>query len=136
MKKIEVACIIDDDSIYVFGLKKMIEMHNLCKNILVFKNGEEALKYFKPIITLSDAMPDVILLDINMPVLDGWGFLEEFTKLKPKMSKKVTIYMVSSSIHDSDIERARSFSEVKDYIVKPVKMDDLRKLLQEENLPE
>ena len=130
MKKIDVACIIDDDSIFVFSVKKMIEVNNLCKNLLVFSNGEEALKYFTPIITLSDALPDVILLDINMPVLDGWGFLDEFIKLKPKIKKQITIYMVSSSIHANDLQQAKSYSEVTDYIVKPVKLDDLKKIMQ------
>lgn len=126
MKKIELACIVDDDSIYVFGLKKLIEMHDFCDNILVFKNGQEAIKYLTPVITSSESLPDVILLDINMPVMDGWDFLEEFIKLKPMMSKEVTIYMISSSIHSEDIERAKSYSEVSGYVIKPVKLEDIK----------
>ncbi len=130
MKKIELACIVDDDSIYVFGLKKLIEIHNLCENLLVFQNGEAAMKYLKPVVNDPQSVPDVILLDINMPVMDGWAFLEEFTKIKPNLAKEVIIYMVSSSIHDNDIEKAKKYSEVSDYVVKPITIPDLNKIFQ------
>lgn len=130
MKKIEIACIIDDDQVYVFGLKRLIEISNFCKNVLVFENGEEALKYLKPIVSSAEDLPDVILLDINMPVMDGWQFLEEFTKIRPTLQKEVTIYMVSSSVQQKDIDRAKQYSEITDYIIKPIKLDDLTKIMQ------
>ncbi|MEQ8534886.1 MAG: response regulator, partial [Imperialibacter sp.] len=80
-------------------------------------------------ITSSDELPDVILLDINMPVMDGWQFLDEFVKIKPLIKKKITIYMVSSSIDEADLERAKTYEEVSDFIVKPVKAEDLEKML-------
>lgn len=126
---VDLACIIDDDQIYVFGLRKLIDFHKYSKNLLVFKNGAEAIKYMKPLITSSDELPDVILLDINMPVMDGWQFLDEFVKIKPLIKKKITIYMVSSSIDEADLERAKTYEEVSDFIVKPVKAEDLEKML-------
>lgn len=129
MSRIDIACIIDDDQIYVFGLKKLINLHNFCDNILVFKNGAEALKYMKPLLGSSDELPDVILLDINMPVMDGWQFLDEFTKIKPQLKKKITIYMVSSSIDEADLQKAQTYEDVTDFIVKPVKEMDLSKML-------
>ncbi|WP_416864490.1 MAG: response regulator [Imperialibacter sp.] len=129
MSMVDLACIIDDDQIYVFGLRKLIDFHKYSKNLLVFKNGAEAIKYMKPLITSSDELPDVILLDINMPVMDGWQFLDEFVKIKPLIKKKITIYMVSSSIDEADLERAKSYEEVSDFIVKPVKEHDLAKIL-------
>ena len=129
MSMVDLACVIDDDQIYVFGLRKLIDFHKYCKNLLVFKNGAEAIRYMKPRIISSDELPDVILLDINMPVMDGWQFLDEFVKIKPMIKKKITIYMVSSSIDDADLERARGYEEVSDFIVKPVKEEDLEKML-------
>ncbi len=129
MEKKELACIIDDDPIYVFGLKRVMNMYNLCKNILVFENGEEALKYLKPLLETSESFPDVILLDINMPVMDGWQFLDQFVLLKNKLKKRVTIYMVSSSVNKHDINKAKAYEEVSDYIVKPVKIDDLKRIM-------
>lgn len=127
--KIEIACVIDDDQVYVFGLKKLIEFSNFCKNVLVFANGEEALKYLKPIVTNVHELPDVILLDINMPVMDGWEFLEEFIKIKHQLAKDITIYMVSSSIQQSDIDKAKQYTEVSDYLIKPIKLDDLKRIM-------
>lgn len=128
MKKIDLAFIIDDDQIYVYGMKKIISMHNLCNNLLVFNNGEEAIKYITPIISHNDQLPDMILLDINMPLMDGWGFLDEFIKIKPLINKKITIYMVTSSITPEDIERAKSYDEISNYFVKPISIEELSKM--------
>jgi CheY-like chemotaxis protein len=130
-QKIELAFIVDDDEIYVFGLKKMLSIHNICKNILIFSNGYEALKYIKPLLSSDTGLPDVILLDINMPIMDGWQFLDEFIKIKPSIQKKITIYMVSSSINPADINKAKSYEEVSDYFVKPIRLNDLSKILEE-----
>ncbi len=124
-KKIDLAFVVDDDRIYVYGLTKMMHLHNICKNLLVFNNGEEAIKYITPVINLNEELPDVILLDLNMPVLDGWGFLDEFIKLKPKITKNITIYILTSSIDPADIERAKHYTEVSDFLIKPIKLEDL-----------
>lgn len=129
-KKIQTACIIDDDQIFVYGIQKMINVLELCDNIMVYKNGAEAIKYLKPALESSQDVPDVILLDINMPVLDGWGFLEEFTKIKTKDKKKITIYMVSSSIDNADLERAKKNEYLSDFVIKPVDEKDLVKMFE------
>lgn len=129
--KIDVACIIDDDEFYVFGVKRMMQIVDFCKNVMVFENGEDALKYLAPIMKDSNALPDVILLDINMPIMNGWEFLDEFTKIKTEESKKVTIYMVSSSIMAEDLERAKKYESVTDYIVKPISADLLKGIMME-----
>lgn len=126
-KKIGLACIIDDDNMYVNLVKKIVEAKNLCKNLMVFQNGKEALTYFEAILTNLDkkTIPDIIFLDLNMPVMDGWEFLENFTKIKNKLEKTITLYIVSSSINPVDIERAKSINTVKDYLIKPVTLKEL-----------
>ncbi len=127
MKKVNLTCIIDDDPIFVFGIKKVMELINFSDSIMVFKNGQEALDNLKPIILSKEELPDIILLDLNMPVLDGWQFLDEFIKIP--CEKKIIIYVVSSSIDPEDILRAKSYQGVSDYIVKPITIERLKEVL-------
>ena len=130
-QKVELACIIDDDKIYVNLVKKIIEIKKLSQELLIFKNGKEALDYFKEIMenaTDEDKLPDIIFLDLNMPVMDGWEFLNEFIKIKNNLSKKVTLYVVSSSIDPRDLERAKSFNLVTDYLIKPIELKKFEKI--------
>lgn len=125
---VNVACIVDDDDVYIYGIKKMLQKNPLCKKLKVFHNGEEALEFFKDLTNNPKDIPDIIILDINMPIMDGWEFLEEFIPLRPKLHKEVVIYMVSSSIDKHDIDRAKSISAISDYIIKPITEDKLKDL--------
>ncbi|MDR5591483.1 response regulator [Christiangramia sp. SM2212] len=132
-QKVELACIIDDDKIYVNLVKKIIEIKKLSENLLIYKNGKEALDYFKNImetVTDEDKLPDIIFLDLNMPVMDGWEFLNEFIKIKNSLNKKITLYVVSSSIDPRDLERAKSFNLVTDYLIKPIELKKFEKIFE------
>ncbi|MEA5426309.1 response regulator [Arcicella lustrica] len=129
MKKIDIACIIDDDPIFVFGTKRLMQLANFCNGVLVFKNGKEAYDSLKTIIISGEKLPDLIFLDLNMPIWDGWQFLDEFIQIP--IENAVTIFIVTSSIDPEDIKRAKSYEIVSNYLVKPIKMDDLKKLMEE-----
>ena len=124
-------CVIDDDDIYQFLLKKELKHTNLVDRITVFTDGQKAMRYFLENKQSEDDLPDVIFLDVNMPIMNGWQFLEEFKMLKPKLKKKITIYLVSSSFDDRDISRSKEYTEVTDYIIKPVKRANLITVLKE-----
>jgi CheY-like chemotaxis protein len=117
--------LVDDDEIYLDLMEKTI--HQLSSELTVntFTDGEQAVEYITKCTDAKIELPEVIFLDINMPFLDGWGFLTEFKKLKPKIANKVNIYMVSSSMRDSDIKRALDFEELTGYVVKPVNKEQL-----------
>ncbi len=124
---IEMACIIDDDDMYVNLVTKVINMRNLVKNLLIFKNGKEALDYFVGALKKLEErkIPQVILLDLNMPVMNGWQFLNNLSEYDFPELKNSTLYIVSSSINPADIERSKAINLVKDFLIKPVTVDQL-----------
>ncbi|MFD2563358.1 response regulator [Aquimarina rubra] len=124
-------CIIDDDNMYVNLVIKVIKLKKLSEKIVVFNNGKEALNYFiNSTQNIEDQIvPQVIFLDLNMPIMDGWQFIQEFEKIKDKISKKIDLYVVSSSIDARDINRAKSIDVVSDYLTKPIHLDDFEKIL-------
>ncbi len=97
--------------------------------ILQFSNGEEALRYLLANASQEGNLPDIILLDINRPYVDGWAFLNDYAELKKQLAKKIVIYMVSSSIDPSDMNRAKSNANVSDYLIKPILKEGYQKLL-------
>jgi len=128
MSKLKIACIIDDDPIFIFGLKKVMNSVDFAEEILVYKNGEDALENLIAIKNDKETLPEVILLDLNMPIMDGWQFLDEFTQVK--VDKKITVYIVSSSIDPLDYEKTKKYSHIENYIIKPVQTDDLKTILK------
>jgi len=128
MSKLKIACIIDDDPIFIFGLKKVMNSVDFAEEVLVYKNGEDALENLIAIKGDKEALPEVILLDLNMPIMDGWQFLDEFTQVK--VDKKITVYIVSSSIDPLDYEKTKKYSHIENYIIKPVQTDDLKTILK------
>ncbi len=122
--------LVDDDSIFQFTATRLIESAKLANNILHFENGAEALTYLKENALSKELLPDYLFLDINMPFVDGWMFLEDFTILKSSLAKDISIYMVSSSIDPRDLSRAKGFVEVTDFIIKPISLERFQELLK------
>ncbi|GER59868.1 response regulator [Patiriisocius marinus] len=130
MKNFYNICVIDDDLIYQYTITKTIKLYDLAKNIMVFSDGEEALDFLIRNIETNETLPDIILLDINMPIMDGFQFMEEYVKIKPRVGKSILIYMVSSSVDSRDIERAKRISDISDYIIKPIKPGELISIVE------
>lgn len=125
MNRIKSLTLIDDDDVFVFLTKKVIEETNLVDLIKVFENGLDAINYLKQNKDNAESLPEIILLDLSMPIMNGWQFLDEFVSLNPNIGKKITIYICSSSISPDDVEKAKSINEVTDYIIKPITKDKL-----------
>lgn len=120
--------IIDDDPIYKLVTKKLIRKTELFSETREFANGSEALNYFES----TTDFPDILLLDIEMPEMDGWEFLDEFCQLKKRMDKESTIYIASSSIASEDKVKAQKYKCVRDFLSKPINLDKLKKIAAQE----
>jgi len=130
MTRIDKVCVIDDDDIYQYLLRKELKSTKIVDQILVFPDGAKAIQYMVEMKDQPEELPDVVLLDVNMPVMNGWQFLDEFRLLKPSLHKKIAVLMVSSSIDPQDIELAKKYAVVTDYIVKPVTRHALVSMLE------
>ena len=119
--------IVDDDKIFHFIIKKLLANNNIDVTPSFFENGFDAIEELKSKLNDGENPPDLILLDINMPILDGWQFLEEFKLLKKKLNKEIIIYIISSSDNHVDVNKAKDFKdEVKNYYLKPMTLDDIK----------
>lgn len=123
-------CLIDDDEIYQFTMTRAILQGNLSTDILCFYDGINALKYLQENRLISKEIPDIILLDINMPQMDGWEFIVEFKKIKPLINKKISLYFVSSSVDLRDINKSKEINEISDYFAKPMQLDQLNSVFK------
>jgi CheY-like chemotaxis protein len=129
MKKINLVTIIEDDPIHLFLTKKHIERSCLVNNISAYKNGKAAYDCLLEIFEKDQELPQIIFLDINMPVWDGWQFLEEFLKIP--QSNNIQIYILTSSNDEEDYVKARNFNLEDFYLVKPIDKNVLLKILSQ-----
>lgn len=128
--KAPIIAIIDDDDIFQLTASRTLKSTQLPDKVLQFENGEDALTFLRNHSHDASLLPDYIFLDINMPLVDGWMFLEDYTTLKQSLEKKnIIIYMVSSSIDPRDLNRAKLNPDVKEYVIKPVTREKFIELL-------
>ncbi len=130
MSKFKNVFVIDDDKVFHFIIKKLFSKNNIDISPSFYLNGLEAIEEIKEKINSGNTLPDLILLDINMPIMDGWQFLDEFRKTGiVTQGERTTIYLVSSSDSISDINKAKEYQDqIKDYFFKPMTLEDLQKI--------
>ncbi|HET6228343.1 MAG TPA: response regulator [Bacteroidia bacterium] len=129
MKKINCILLVDDNPADNEFHKIIIKDSNVCDNVKIAINGDKALEY---IIKSGNGdnpeypKPDLIFLDINMPGMNGFEFLEEYHSLDPKLKSKIVIIMLSTSLNPDDAERAGKIEEVTEFMNKPLMVDTLK----------
>lgn len=121
--------LVDDDEINNFISIKLIKKALLNTEITACLNGKHAIDHLEAINSEDPAkLPDYILLDINMPLMNGWEFLDEYKALKIDPLGKSKIFIISSSVFSNDINKAKSYPLVHDFISKPLNIDKVNEL--------
>ena len=127
MNTLHTILLIDDDFTTNYLHKKIISKSEIDTSIQVANNGKEGID---KLLTLNETINDnnalvLIFLDLNMPVMDGWSFLEIFKEIQPKLNYTTNLFIVSSSINPDDEERAKRNHHVLDYFPKPLTVERL-----------
>ena len=127
MKKI---WIVDDDTAYVFICKHLFEkVGQKNAHVSVLNDGAVAIAQIEKLRYTPEQLPDLILLDLDMPCMDGWSFIEHFKVQKESIKKDVQIIILSSSLNYKEKKRAANCKEVSNYIVKPITASHIKALL-------
>ncbi|HET8736356.1 MAG TPA: response regulator [Pricia sp.] len=134
MKRLDSICIVDDDPITVFGIRKMLSLTVACGDVSSYSNGKLALEGIKADLQKNQKVPDVIFLDINMPIMDGWQFLEAFIALP--ITQKVGIHIITSSIDPFDRQNYERYKKrtghTLTYSHKPIRRSEIEAILERE----
>ena len=120
MSKFRNVLLVDDNEIDNFINERIINSSSFCEQVVVRNSADGALAYLKEIEGTASKIPDIIFLDLNMPVKDGFGFLADFALLSDAIKKHAKVIVLSSSISPEDINKASTNPFVYKYINKPL----------------
>ena len=125
-------CIIDDDHIFIYGVKRLIDETSFCDELMVYRNGQDALDELKQRQKNKEELPGIIFLDLNMPMMTGWEFLDEYLEIEAKAGSRTRVYIISSSVDPQDLLKINEYEQIENYILKPVTAEDLEKIIAAE----
>ncbi|WP_119079724.1 response regulator [Chitinophaga alhagiae] len=130
MKPLKSIFIVDDDPIHQQITEIMLHRLSISEAVSRFSDAQDALDHIRANMHDARAMPDIILLDLNMPVMDGWEFLEAFDAVRSTLPSKIKVYVLTSSIDEKDRERVSRFTFVEGYLTKPLSKEIILQLAQ------
>ena len=122
------AFIIDDDQLSTFLTQSLLELEGGAQEVSIFHSAHEALEALR--VAAAEHLPQVILLDLNMPIMDGWDFLEALAPLEQKLIGKCHIYILTSSLDSADINCMKAYPVVSGLIQKPINSEDIESVFK------
>lgn len=134
MKKVnenkKIVMLIDDSTIDNFVNQHLIESTGLVSTVYVFTGAERALDFFVNLYKLgeksSEILPDYVFLDINMPLMNGFQFLDEINKIYQENIKPIKIVIITSSLSQIDLETSKKYKLISDFIIKPLTKENTK----------
>lgn len=120
---------IDDDTVFQFSAKILLKKKFQVDNVLLFNNGQEAFDYFKAHKGQKSKIPSVLFVDINMPLMNGWEFVEKITPYFDKELDNFDVFIMTSSIDNRDVEKSKKFKLIKKFVSKPLTINMIEKLI-------
>lgn len=131
LEQVKLIMLIDDSQTDRFIHKKLLEIYKIGAEVIEESSARDALNYFSEHYDGNDRLPDVILLDVLMPEMNGFEFLGHFRKIYKDLGKKPIIFMLSSTDDESDLKKARNNKMVERMLRKPFSPEALIKALSE-----
>jgi CheY-like chemotaxis protein len=132
MKKINTVLLVDDDQVTNLLNSKVIKKVKLASKVDIVLNGKEALEYLENV--RNEDIPHIIFLDINMPYMNGFEFLDIYNKKFNEKHGTLVLMMLTTSINSVEVEKARSYGSVSEFISKPLTVDKLKQIMEKYNL--
>lgn len=130
-KKLNSILLVDDDKDCNFFHQRLINKMEYAENVYIVNNGREAIEFLKSTVNGEHPHPDIIFLDINMPVMNGWEFVEEYQKLSENQKAKVMLIMLTTSLNPDDVEQAKKYKDIKGYKNKYLDKETMEEILKE-----
>jgi len=134
-QKLKSILLIDDEEVANYINETIIRRIDCCEKVVSVQSGQDALDYLTKQVEGTYPQPDLIFLDINMPGMSGWEFLEHYHQLKKSQQGKVIVVMLTSSVNPDDVEKARSIEEINEFKTKPMTEEMLNEIIKE-NFPD
>ncbi len=130
MSRLHTVLLVDDDEINNLICTKIIKKNDFAENIVTCLGAKQALNYLQEALLDENdkVLPDLIFLDINMPAMNGWDFLNQYEQIEALKNKDIVLIMLSSSMYVDDINRAKMYTSVADYITKPLTAAHLQQI--------
>ena len=130
-KKLNCVILIDDDEPTNFLHRRVIERYGCAERIEVFQEAQRALDFLSTTENGSYVKPELIFLDINMPGMNGWEFLQAYERLSEEQRAEIVVLMLTTSLNPDDKAQAESFDEVSGFLSKPLTKELLKEILEQ-----
>jgi CheY-like chemotaxis protein len=128
--KVQQIALIDDDMITNIINERNLMALGYDFKIEKFNSGRSALDFIKEKLKSNELLPNIIFLDINMPMMNGWEFMKEYQALKLSLSSNIRLFMLTSSSAEQDLQKVKEFPEIEEYLIKPLSDEAIGRIFE------